>query len=318
VILDVEVETGGLLGKPAGASEDAGIGNMRSLASRYRDLRNQLKMLRSAEFRAALRGVSLPFDRPALEIETAASPEQSSQMFARIRDAWSELGVRRPHHSVLTTDQFRPGNFAANGERFWASGELEVQFIVAALARHGFGEPDGMTCVEYGSGVGRVTLPLAARFAVVHAYEMSPTHLRLAQQRAAALATGNIDFHACADGLPVRLAPCDLFYSRLVLQHNPPPLIRALIALALAALNPGGFAIFGVPTYLEHYRFRTGEYLLRPRAVAAEMHCIPQEEVFALIAEAGCATVEVREERELARSGERLSNIFVVKRPPGG
>ena len=35
--------------------------------------------------------------------------------------------------------------------------------------------------------MGRVTIPLAARFAEVHAYDISPSHLALAQQRAEAM-----------------------------------------------------------------------------------------------------------------------------------
>jgi SAM-dependent methyltransferase len=235
-------------------------------------------------------------------------------MFARIRDSWSEMGAVRPHHSVLTTDEFRPERFESSRQRFWDSGELEAKIVAAALAGHGFRNAAGKTCVEYGCGVGRLTLPFAARFGQVHAYDLSRPHLQLAEQRAAGAGLANIQFHCCADGPPKHLERCDFLYSRLVLQHNRPPLIRYLLGLALGALKSGGIAIFGLPTYLEGYCFRTEEYLQKRRSTSAEMHCLPQSEVFALIAAAHCSVIEVREEHDVGRSGERLSNIFVVER----
>jgi SAM-dependent methyltransferase len=287
-----------------------------TLVSYYHDARALLK-LRAGEFHALMHGVSLPLDRPALDIESAASPEQLSQIFSHIRDSWVELGTRRPHHSVLTEDEFLPGNLKSSSEHFWDSGDIEATIIAATLARCGFGAPAQKICVEYGCGVGRVTLPLAARFAEVYAYDISRTHLGLAEERATQLGAANIHFHWCGDGLPDRLISCDFFYSRLVLQHNPPPLIGRILQLALGSLNVGGIAIFGVPTYIEGYRFRSSEYLSTPRVTGSEMHCVPQSEIFALIAEQQCAVIEVHEEKEMTRARGLLSHVFVVERLPG-
>lgn len=289
----------------------------RDLVFYCHNARALLKRARSGKFDALMHGVSLPLDRPALAIENAANPEQLSQILAHIRDSWTELGAGRPHYSVLAADEFLPDGFGSSSERFWRSGDIEATIIAAALARCGLGAPEQKICVEYGCGVGRVTVPLAARFAEVDAYDISRTHLELAEQRASLLGADNIHFHPCGDGLPDQLRPCDFFYSRLVMQHNPPPLIVRILRLALTSLKVGGIAIFGLPIYIEGYRFHSAEYLATPRAAGSEMHCIPQSEVFALIAAAHCAVIEVHEERERARSGDCLSNLFVVKRLPG-
>src|SRR5271169_236009 len=46
-----------------------------------------------------------------------------------------------------------------------------------------------------------------------------------------------------------RLTNVDLFFSIIVLQHNPPPVILGILDAAFAGLRPGGLAFFQVPTY---------------------------------------------------------------------
>lgn len=105
------------------------------------------------------------------------------------------------------------------------------------------------------------------------------------------------------------------FFSRIVFQHNPPPLIGKLIKNALQSLCPGGVAIFQVPTYGNGYSFSVKEYLAIRSRLDMEMHCIPQSEIFAIIAQEGCQSVELREDDAIGRRGTWISNMFVVRRP---
>ena len=75
----------------------------------------------------------------------------------------------------------------------------------------------------------------------------------------------------------VNLERVDLVYSLIVLQHNPPPVIRLIVRAFLKALNPGGVAYFQVPTYRGGYRFSPGEYLENEakKHVMMEMHVLP-------------------------------------------
>ena len=70
-------------------------------------------------------------------------------------------------------------------EVFWSSGQAEPRSIRTILSRHGFVATKQKVCVEYGSGLGRVTCGLAGVFGKVHGYDISPAHLELARQRAA-------------------------------------------------------------------------------------------------------------------------------------
>ena len=112
------------------------------------------------------------------------------------------------------------------------------------------------TCVEFGCGVGRVTIELARHYARVYAYDISATHLAHARRRADEARITNIVFHKCGDDPLAGLEPCDLYYSAIVFQHNPPVIISRLIRNALRSLKPSGIALFQVPTYELGYQIQ--------------------------------------------------------------
>ena len=65
----------------------------------------------------------------------------------------------------------------------------------------------------------------------------------------------------------VNLERVDLVYSLIVLQHNPPPVIRLIVRAFLKALNPGGVAYFQVPTTVAGTDSRPGStWRTRPRS----------------------------------------------------
>jgi SAM-dependent methyltransferase len=256
----------------------------------------------------------LPLELPALEIDTDATDADTASCLAEIRKTWTQLGIDRPHFSVLTDPRFLPENISGSLDQFWQTGQLEAASVANIAKRHGKGDPANQTCVEFGCGVGRVTIDLARRYATVHAYDISATHLAHARRRAQEVGVTNIVFHNCANDPLARLAPCDLYYSAIVFQHNPPVVISRLIRGALQTLKPSGIALFQVPTYQLGYRFRTTEWLATTHAPDMQMHCFPQERIFEIISEENCAVMEVREDHWAGPATQRLSNTFVVRK----
>ncbi len=104
----------------------------------------------------------------------------------------------------------------------------------------------------------------------------------------------------------------DLWFSHIVLQHNPPPVIASILRRMFSMLAPRGITIFQVPTYSPGYRFNVEEYLAKPRQKNIEVHCLPQEIVFKLASDAGCTPLEVRE--DLAMGYPWISNVFVFRK----
>jgi 2-polyprenyl-3-methyl-5-hydroxy-6-metoxy-1,4-benzoquinol methylase len=258
----------------------------------------------------------VPLDAPPMKVECEASASELEELTIRIAETWTSLGTARPYHSVLTLERFLPTNINNEAiEAFWATGTRESAKIRSMLAKHGFGGTRCKECVEYGCGLGRVTYPLADMFKRVYAYDISPIHLDIAKTRPN---HRDIKFlESNKNVFKTGLKKCDFFYSNIVLQHNPPPLIRKLIFMALQALKPAGIAIFQVPTYAPGYSFCVREYLDRQKPSDMEMHAIPQAEVFRLIADADCRLLEVREDEAIGRLGKWVSNTFIVRKLTG-
>jgi SAM-dependent methyltransferase len=293
---------------------------VRRQAAAAKDLRSLvLTFLGSKEFQVKKlhRPVAVPLN-DELSIDVQASEADFSLIKERIRNAWTHLGAARPYFSVLAHKDFLPDSLDAKGvERFYASGIREAAANVATLKKFGMTKLESKTCVEYGCGLGRVTLGFAKSFKVVHAYDISANHLALAEKRAASSGVKNVEFHLCSpDRIIENLATCDFFYSNIVFQHNPPPVIRALIEASLKSLREGGIAIFQVPTFGTGYSFNIKEYLAKPQVLDMEMHCIPQREVFSLIADADCRLLEIRGST-FGRRRNWISNTFVVQRAEG-
>jgi SAM-dependent methyltransferase len=286
------------------------------------DLR--LRFLRCAEFRDRHVQLGQPPPRPTprvpldvepMVVETDPTPEELQAMVARTEAVWRRLGQSEPHWSVLSTDKYRSERISDNEQAFYDSGEYDAGLVRGALRRCGGRLERIETCLEYGCGVGRATWKLAPLFPRLIACDISETHLELARRRLTSLGNTNVEFKKIDSAArPLEGLRFDLFFSRLVLQHNPPPVIGSVLRDALAGLRPGGFALFQVPTYARGYSFRVREYLAGAD-LGIEMHCLPQPAVFHLAQAAGCEVLEVREDTDTARSDIFVSNTFVLRRP---
>lgn len=270
----------------------------------------------SEEFRRRLappeRAV-LPLDVAANSVESTADEATLARLFAPVLRYWEAIGQTSPHWSVLPDARFLPENIAGNEADFFASGEAEARLLDAALAR--LGRPPGSFAhaVEQGCGLGRVTRHLAPRFPQLTAVDVSLPHLRLAAQALAEAGIEGVTLAQATAGKLVPVSGCDLWLSQRTLQHNPPPLARAVLRAAFAALAPGGVAIFQTATWMEDFHFDTPSYLGGRNGAQMELHALPQPEIFALAAEAGMAVREVREDQTLAAwPRPMLSNRFVM------
>ncbi len=264
-------------------------------------------------------GPSLSGFEPPMVLEDEVDPTTLEQLLAHIQASWQKLGREEPHWSVLTTEEFKQTNLAANHERFYASGNGNAGQFLHFLGRNGC-FPDGVadkTVLEYGCGVGRVTHALAQHFGRVYACDISAPHLALAKQWTDGLGLTNLTFTQIQRPQDVLALPkVHAVYTVIVLQHNPPPVIRMILQGLLSALLPGGVALFQVTTYREGYTFVARDYLrtARARLGEVEMHVLPQRRVFEIIAQAGCRVLEVLDDAWTGYRHGELSNTFLVQK----
>lgn len=297
-----------------------------AVVMRYATEVSDLRALRelfvnSAEFRSSLDKLQPPrppkpaFGGPPMEVELSSSPEKLAALFAKVSAQWQYLGETEPHWSVLTHERYFQENFHMNREAFYASGDSELKMFDITLVRAGVPRDGLHRCVELGCGVGRVTAPLARRFAEVIAVDISAAHLRVAEDHLRAQGIGNVQFrHLGLIDEVAGLGEFDVLYSRIVLQHNAPPVTARLLRDLLAQLRPGGIAFVQVPTYRAGYRFRIDEYLGQENATHMEMHYFPQAALLDLISRQGCRVLEIREDDAIGLSVIAVSNTVLLQK----
>ena len=273
--------------------------------------------LNSAEYAQRNRGANqnATFSELAsVPVQVEASEAEIGAMMDRIAQEWRRFGETEPHWSVLTSEIYKSGNIGETIDRFYESAQQDLGKVVNQLARAGRPTARFGKVLDFGCGVGRLSLAFAGRAEQVVGVDISPPHLRLASERAAQRGIANVDFVAIdAPSDLDRLSGFDLIVSLIVLQHNPPPVMAVLLDKLLRALAPGGAAVIQMPTYLRNYRFSVADYLSTAQP-AMEMNALPQPAIFAIAARAGCHPLEVREDDYIGGLNG-ISQTFAFVRP---
>jgi SAM-dependent methyltransferase len=276
------------------------------------------RFLGSEEFRQSLLGGAAAAEGPAPEVDLAADEAQLAGMMTWARRLWSKLGEAAPHWSVLPEDRYRPERIEENRRAFRASGAAEAAALLADLARCGVEAGEVPRLVEHGCGVGRVTAHLAAHFPEVACVDVSGEHLSVARAELKGRGLVHLRFLRAKEGdwMPGPEGGYDLWYSRRVLQWNPPPLIRQMLWAAFAGLAPRGVAVFQVPVWRAGYRFSAASYLGGRQPAEPELHLMPQADIFRLAAEAGMWVLGAWDDSHLpiAKPGPWRSTLFVMRK----
>ena len=201
-------------------------------------------------------------------------------------------------------------------EEFYATGAYDAGYLDGFLERNSVRLPEQAVVAEFGCGVGRVTRWLARKYARVLAFDVSAPHLRAARERMAAEGLSNVEFvHVVGLKDLARLKDFDLFFSFIVLQHNPPPIMADILGQACRGLNPGGVAFFQAPTYGKGYSFNIDAYLDQEyKRSDMEMHFLPQQEIFRILGANDLDMIEVRQDHCIGNFDRWISNTFLAKK----
>ncbi len=277
------------------------------------------RIMASAEFqRVAYGAIATPsirraagYDPVPMEIEVSAS--DTERMLAQARRIWTKLGQERPFFSVLGERRFAPDQAERNTEAFQKTGRDEIEVLKRRLSSLEIDPADHPDAVEYGCGVGRVTLPLSVLFRKVMGFDISQPHLDLAQQAARGAGQRNITLAAVKDIRTLDVPQHDFFYSRMVLHRNPPPLQAQILRRCLGRMRVGGIAVFQLLTHLEGYRYDTREWLAAKPAEEPETHVLRQDIVFGILKELGFQPLHVARDHSLA-GFDRISTQFIARR----
>lgn len=277
------------------------------------------RIMGSAEFqRVAYGAVATPsirraagYDPVPMEIEVSA--KDTERMLAQVRRVWTRLGQERPFFSILPERRFSPDQAEKNAEAFRKTGRDEVEVLKRRLTALEIDPADHPDALEYGCGVGRVTVPLSTLFRKVTGFDISEPHLELAQQAARAAGRRNVALAPVKDIRALDVPQHDFFYSRMVLHRNPPPLQAQILRRCLARMRVGGIAAFQLLTHLEGYRYDTAAWLAAPPAEEPEVHVLRQDIVFGILKELGFQPLHVARDHSLP-GFDRISIQFIARR----
>lgn len=154
---------------------------------------------------------------------------------------WKHYGQIDPYFGVITKPEYHSWALTDDTRReFLRTGEQHVVALMRTLREINPGFFPART-IDFGCGVGRVTLPLARESASVLGVDVSPGMLAEAQRNAADSGVQNVRFSSEITGR------FDLVHAFMVLQHISPRRGKPIVRELLSRLDPGGMVMVQIP-----------------------------------------------------------------------
>lgn len=173
-------------------------------------------------------------------------PKMSSGDFQKLQSTWENLGVDDPFWAVASDEDKRGGKWDVR--EFLATGEKVVSVYLALLQQHLHVAPPFGSLLDFGCGVGRLSLAWSRHCAKVTGVDISSGMLE--QARKIASGTPHLQFvHNTADNLAIFDANSfDIVFSHICLQHIPPAICQNYLREFARVCRPGGIVAFQLPT----------------------------------------------------------------------
>lgn len=149
---------------------------------------------------------------------------------------WSEID---PYFGVLADERFRKSSFADHRAEFWTIGALYVAAQMEKAERH-FGVLTRRHALDFGCGVGRLSLPLAEIFEQVVGLDVASAMLVEAQRNSVENGASNLSFALSDDHLSAARGRFDMVMSCIVFQHIPVKRGMAILNQLLDRVELGG------------------------------------------------------------------------------
>jgi 2-polyprenyl-3-methyl-5-hydroxy-6-metoxy-1,4-benzoquinol methylase len=135
-------------------------------------------------------------------------------------EAWREYGRDDPYFGVLTDDKFRKENLTSETlKEFFDSGDSHVSTILSLLRNHVAPSLQMHDALDFGCGVGRLSLPLASRFGKVVGIDISEAYRIEALANCKRRGIVNVEFFESLAPLLQSDTRFDLVHSSIVFNH---------------------------------------------------------------------------------------------------
>jgi SAM-dependent methyltransferase len=157
---------------------------------------------------------------------------------------WEYYGQHDPYYGVLTWDDYRRENLdAAALTRFFDSGKAYIDLVLQTIQQQLDPAFHPTRALDFGCGVGRLTIPLAAICESAIGVDISPAMLKEAQKNCQRLGVTNVEFVQSDDQLSRLMGRFDLINSFIVFQHIPCDRGEAILTRLIDLLADNGVGV---------------------------------------------------------------------------
>jgi len=169
-------------------------------------------------------------------------------------EQWERFGAQDPYFGVLTEERYRSGRLDdAARERFFKTGRQVVDKLADDIAAHTGASLEARRALDFGCGVGRLSLALAERCAYVYGVDISPSMLAEADRNASRMGLDNVEWVQTARLVELS-GSYDLVVSAIVFQHIPVEEGERVFATLVRGLRPGGVGAMQITLKTAHRR----------------------------------------------------------------
>jgi SAM-dependent methyltransferase len=165
----------------------------------------------------------------------------SMQEFRALSRNWDAFGEADPLFGILSDPTKSGGQWGI--DEFYDSGREHVDHVLGVLRGLDVSYRPGV-CLDFGCGVGRLTMPLSTRFERTIGVDVAKSMVALARRydrlghRCEFVVNRRPDLRMFPD------ATFDFVHSCLVLQHIPPDIALGYVREFLRVAKPGGLIVF--------------------------------------------------------------------------
>ncbi len=174
---------------------------------------------------------------------------------SKAKETWERWGEVDPYFAVATFDKFRTEKLTdAAKDEFFLTGEKYVQSVWNEVQTNFVSQFRPERALDFGCGVGRIVIPMAARVQRVWGVDISKSMLNEARRNCEERSLDNVEFLLTADFLSREDLKFDLIHSFIVFQHVRPSIGIQILRRMLTMLADDGIGILHF-TYANKTRF---------------------------------------------------------------
>lgn len=162
----------------------------------------------------------------------------------KIEKKWEYFGETNPYFAVSTFDKFKSENLDDTAlVNFFESGEEYTKRIWQEIENNLQTDFRPRKALDFGCGVGRITLPIARRCESVVGVDISENMLKEARRNSERFSLENVDFVKGDDDLTKVSGEFDFIHSFIVFQHIKPKTGEAIFKKFVEMLADGGIGV---------------------------------------------------------------------------